>query len=141
MAYLTSAIDRGILSVNEARSREGLNPIPGGDVHFFPLNMTTLEAMAKSGEPVQLPQLVQVLAALSKGLITAPAAAVLIQAAFPQLSADQVNAVVAGTLPTIDATPAPAGALRPPPPAAAAAIQSAAGLEVLRAAQAAEARD
>jgi len=117
MAYLTSAIDRGILSVNEARSREGLNPVVGGDVHFFPLNMTTLEAMAKSGEPVQLPQLVQVLDALSKGLITAPAAAVLIQAAFPQLSAAQVNAVVAGTLPTIDAAPAPAGVLRLPPPA------------------------
>ena len=99
MAYLTAAIDRGILSVNEARGREGLNPIPGGDVHFFPLNMTTLEAMAKSGEPVQAPQVVQVLEAVSQGLVTASAAAVLIAAAFPQLSPEQVATVVGGVRP------------------------------------------
>jgi hypothetical protein len=28
----------GILSVNEARAKEGLPPIEGGDIHRFPLN-------------------------------------------------------------------------------------------------------
>lgn len=107
MAYLTAGIDRGIFSVNEARAREGLNPIPGGDVHFFPLNMTTLEAMAKSGEPVALGQLVQVLGAVAQGLVNDEAAKVLIGAAFPQLDAGRIDAVVAGV--RRPAGPPPAG--------------------------------
>lgn len=121
MGYYTAAIDRGILSINEARAREGLNPIEGGDIHFFPLNMTTVEAMARQSEaaPVQLPQLVQVLDALAKGLITAPAAGVLMQAAFPQLSDGQINAVIAGVVPgTVPAPPSPGvpGLPAPKPP-------------------------
>jgi hypothetical protein len=116
MSYLTAAIDRGILSVNEARSREGLNPIRGGDVHFFPLNMTTLEAMAKSGEPVQLPPMLAVLGALAQGLLVGDAAKGLLAAAYPQLDSPKIDAIVNGvpraapvaaTLPPL-ALPAPA---------------------------------
>ncbi len=34
--------DRGIMSINEIRALENLNPIPGGDAHFVPINFTTL---------------------------------------------------------------------------------------------------
>ena len=40
-AYST-AWDRGILSINEIRSKENLNPIDGGDQHFVPMNFTPL---------------------------------------------------------------------------------------------------
>lgn len=97
MAYLTAAIDRGILSVNEARAREGLNPIPGGDVHFFPLNMTTLEVM---NEPVAAPAptVQTVLDRLASGGITPDAAKVLLAAQCPMLSSDQVAAIVDGSI-------------------------------------------
>ena len=35
--------DRGIMSINEIRSKENMNPIDGGDVHFVPLNFVSLE--------------------------------------------------------------------------------------------------
>ena len=35
--------DRGVLSVNEIRSKENLNPVEGGDKHFIPMNYTTLD--------------------------------------------------------------------------------------------------
>jgi hypothetical protein len=118
MAYLTSAIDRGILSVNEARSREGLNPIAGGDVHFFPLNMTTLEAMAKSGDPVQLPPMLAVLGALAQGLLVGDAAKGLLAAAYPQLDATKIDAIVNGVPRALPPSPLPAPALALPAPAA-----------------------
>jgi len=34
--------DRGVLSINEIRSKENLNPIEGGDEHFIPMNFTKL---------------------------------------------------------------------------------------------------
>jgi HK97 family phage portal protein len=96
MAYLTAAVDRGILSVNEARAREGLNPVKGGDVHFFPLNMTTLEVM---NEPVAAPPAAvqPVLDRLAAGGITSDAAKVLLAAQNPMLSAAQVAAIVDGS--------------------------------------------
>jgi len=46
--------DRGVLSPNEWRRREGDNPIPNGDEHFVPMNMQTLEAaMAAADAPAQ----------------------------------------------------------------------------------------
>lgn len=96
IAYLTAAVDRGILSVNEARAREGLNPIAGGDVHFFPLNMTTLEVM---NEPqAAMPANIQpVLDRLAAGGITTDAAKVLLAAQNPMLSAEQVQVIVDGS--------------------------------------------
>lgn len=40
-AYSTG-IQTGILSINEARTRENLDAIPGGDVHLVPLNLAPL---------------------------------------------------------------------------------------------------
>lgn len=46
MAFYSAGLDRGIFSINDVRAQEGMNPIEGGDVHYFPLNMTTVEKMA-----------------------------------------------------------------------------------------------
>lgn len=35
--------DRGIMSINEIRALENLNPIEGGNAHFVPMNFTKLE--------------------------------------------------------------------------------------------------
>lgn len=52
MAFYSQGLDRGIFSINDVRAQEGLNPIDGGDVHYFPLNMTTIEKMAGEPQPV-----------------------------------------------------------------------------------------
>ena len=41
-AYKT-AIQNGYMSINEVRQKENLNSIEGGDQHFIPMNMTTIE--------------------------------------------------------------------------------------------------
>ena len=127
--YLTSMIDRGVMSVNEARAAESLNPVEGGDSHFFPLNMTTVERM--SAEPVeaapaveesapvaesapapeadveanfaaaalngaQITSLLEVLTNISTGLLTPDGATAVLAASFPQLTPEQVAAIVAG---------------------------------------------
>lgn len=40
----TKGINSGVLSINEARAHEGLNPIDGGDIHLRPLNMQPVDA-------------------------------------------------------------------------------------------------
>lgn len=51
--FYTKLRDLGALSPNEVRRMENMNPVPHGDVHLVPLNMTTLQnagavALAKS---------------------------------------------------------------------------------------------
>lgn len=41
------AIQNGIMSPNIAKGKEGLNPVENGDIHLVPLNMATLEQMAR----------------------------------------------------------------------------------------------
>lgn len=41
--------DRGVLSINEIRAKENLNPIKYGERHFVPLNFTPLENAGKNG--------------------------------------------------------------------------------------------
>jgi HK97 family phage portal protein len=131
-AYFTAMIDRGIMSINEVRSRENLNPIEGGDSHYFPLNMTTVEAMASdkqeevaAAEPpaeqqpdTQVAPILQVLSAVASGLLAPDAASTVISAAFPSLTPEQVATIVAGVptpapslpeaiQPTAEAEPAP----------------------------------
>lgn len=47
----------GALSINEIRALEEMDPIPGGDIHLVPLNMTSLENAGKPPEPKQLPDI------------------------------------------------------------------------------------
>ncbi len=49
-AAYSALFDRGVLSVNEIRSKENLNPVEGGDIHLVPLNFTTLD---KAGQQDQ----------------------------------------------------------------------------------------
>lgn len=41
-ANLKTGIETGMLSINEARRKQNMNDIPGGDVHLVPLNMAPL---------------------------------------------------------------------------------------------------
>lgn len=124
--YLTAMIDRGVMSVNEARAAESLNPVEGGDNHFFPLNMTTVERMSAETVAVvddtttpeaptpaleadvetnfaaaalngaQITSLLEVLTNIATGLLTPNGATAVLAASFPQLTPEQVSAIVAG---------------------------------------------
>jgi len=121
--YLSSMIDRGVMSVNEARSAESLNPIDGGDQHFFPLNMTTVEAMAaqisstQDLDGKQSAAIIAVLAEVSSGAITTDGAVAIVSASFPQLSATMIADIVAGAVKKHSDAPAPAAADGTPAPA------------------------
>jgi hypothetical protein len=52
-SYYVSALQNGWMTINEVRELENLNPIDGGDVHFVPMNMQTLEQMTEEPEPAQ----------------------------------------------------------------------------------------
>lgn len=108
MTTSTAGVDRGIYSVNEARAREGLNPISGGDIHYAPLNMTTLEA-ANRPPPVQPGNIAPVLDRVAAGALTPDAARVLLAAQNPTLSGEQVDVIVSGVCVNVP-TPAPAEA-------------------------------
>ena len=47
-AYKT-AIQNGYMSINEVRRKENLNAIEGGDKHFIPMNMTTIDKVGDAG--------------------------------------------------------------------------------------------
>jgi HK97 family phage portal protein len=50
-SYYNTLWNLGVLSVNEIRALENLNPVEGGDVRFVQLNMTTLDKAAADPEP------------------------------------------------------------------------------------------
>jgi len=49
-AYYREMFNIGAMSINEIREKEDMDPIPGGDIHLVPLNMTTLENVGKAKE-------------------------------------------------------------------------------------------
>jgi HK97 family phage portal protein len=51
-SYYNTMWNLGVLSVNEIRSLENLNPVESGDVRFVQLNMTTLDKAASAPEPM-----------------------------------------------------------------------------------------
>lgn len=56
-AFYGAMLDRGVMSINEVRELEDLDPIPGGDIHLVPLNMTTLQNAGKVQAPKPTPEL------------------------------------------------------------------------------------
>lgn len=46
----------GVLSTNEIREYEELNPVPDGDKRFVQMNMTTLEKAGEEPEPAPIPE-------------------------------------------------------------------------------------
>jgi HK97 family phage portal protein len=55
--FYTKMFQIGAMSINEIREKEDLNPVDGGDVHFVPLNMTTLENAGKEPVEPETPQI------------------------------------------------------------------------------------
>jgi hypothetical protein len=109
----------GVLSLNEIRASENLNPVDGGDIRVVPLNMQTLEqanaaaqlAMAPASEPAvekivvdepatpaDAPTVLGVLDQYRQGAITVEAAKALLQAAFPQTPEVMVDTILAGVV-------------------------------------------
>jgi len=43
--YFTQMLQAGVLSINEVRAEEELNPVPGGDVHLCQVNQISLDKM------------------------------------------------------------------------------------------------
>lgn len=52
-AFYTQMFNIGVMSINEIREKEDLNPIDDGDIHFVPMNMQTVEEAGKPKEEVQ----------------------------------------------------------------------------------------
>jgi HK97 family phage portal protein len=48
--YYASLLNAGIVTINEVRRWEELNPVPDGDTHFVPLNMVPLEIAVEGPE-------------------------------------------------------------------------------------------
>jgi len=49
--FYTAMLNNGVMSINEVREKEDMNPVEGGDIHLVPLNMTSLE---NAGKPQQV---------------------------------------------------------------------------------------
>lgn len=49
--YYTAMLTQGVMSINEVRALEDMDPVEGGDIHLVPLNMTTLDRAGEPPEP------------------------------------------------------------------------------------------
>lgn len=134
MAFYHTGIQDGILSQNECRDREGLNPVEGGDNRYIGLNMQPLVAAAGApgapGGATEAPgapsapadqggidkgkvdAVLAVCEQVKSGLLTRDAGVALLSLALPGAGPDAIRAIVGG----VQAMPAPEQA--PPPPAA-----------------------
>jgi HK97 family phage portal protein len=52
-AFYAVMLDKGVMSINEVREKEDMDPVSGGDIHLVPMNMTTLE---NAGKPPPAPK-------------------------------------------------------------------------------------
>lgn len=127
-SYYNTMATLGVLSINEIRNLESLNPVPGGDTRLVQLNMTPLQPAepaavaapepAADGEPVldtpqlaevslngaQITGIIEILVQVSTGLLDKDAAAALILSAFPSIPPASVDRILTGTS-TIAAVP------------------------------------
>ena len=59
-SYLSTLIRDGVMTINEARAVEGLNPVTGGDINLIQSNLLPLDKAEEFGEklvkPVEAPQ-------------------------------------------------------------------------------------
>jgi HK97 family phage portal protein len=134
-SYYNTMHQLGVLSLNEIRAAENLNPVDGGEIRVVPLNMQTLEqanaasrlAMAPEVEPVaeevvveepavpaDAPTVLGVLDQYRQGAVTIEAAKALLQVAFPQTPEVMIDTILAGVVvkepepvPEIEPEPAP----------------------------------
>jgi HK97 family phage portal protein len=112
-AYYSQMATLGVLSVNDIRSAENMNPVEGGDERFVQLNMTTLtkaaaepvdpspaavEPAAEPQVPADAPTVLGVLDQFRQGTITEDAAKALLLAAFPQTPQVMIETILAGVV-------------------------------------------
>ena len=119
--YFNQMFQLGALSPNDIRRIEDLDPIedPAADEYFVQLNMAPLSrasvvaeqpagdgagAAAPASEPLngaQIGSMLEVLANVSSGLLTPAGARAILLAAFPTLTAAQLDGIVAGVVPGV----------------------------------------
>jgi HK97 family phage portal protein len=129
-AYYNTLWNLGVLSVNEIRALENLNPVDGGDVRFVQLNMTTLDKASADPEPTPVveeivaveepaaepvptdaPTVLEVVEQYRTGSLTIDGAKALLMVSFPGTSPQMIDAILAGV---VLPQPAPAADTRPP---------------------------
>jgi HK97 family phage portal protein len=114
-SYYNTMWNLGVLSVNEIRSLENLNPVESGDVRFVQLNMTTLDKAAQVVEepavveeivtveepaatPADAPTVIEVLDQYRSGSLTLEGAKALLMVSFPQTPEAMIDAILAGVV-------------------------------------------
>jgi hypothetical protein len=114
-SYYNTLWNLGVLSVNEIRSLENLNPVESGDVRFVQLNMTTLDKAAQVVEepavveeivtveepaatPADAPTVIEVLDQYRSGSLTLEGAKALLMVSFPQTPEAMIDAILAGVV-------------------------------------------
>jgi HK97 family phage portal protein len=50
--YYTQALQSGVMSINEVRGKEGMNPVEGGDVHTVQINQIALDRLGDYSDKV-----------------------------------------------------------------------------------------
>jgi HK97 family phage portal protein len=133
-AYYSQMATLGVLSVNDIRSAENMNPVEGGDERFVQLNMTTLTKAAAQPEPVpatvveeivvdeaaatpaDAPTVIEVLDQYRSGSLTQEGAKALLMVSFPQTPETMIDAILAGVV-MKQPEPAPVALVPAVPPA------------------------
>jgi HK97 family phage portal protein len=133
-SYYNTLWNLGVLSVNEIRSLENLNPVDNGDVRFVQLNMTTLDKAAQVVEepatvveeivvdeepaatPADAPTVIEVLDQYRSGSLTLEGAKALLMVSFPQTPETMIDSILAGVVVPEPEPVAPEPVADPPTP-------------------------
>lgn len=141
-SYYSTLTNLGVVSINEIRSWENLNPVDGGDLRFVGLNMQSLE-QANAAAAVQPPAapgaedtakeeqpapptadvsgILAIVQQIGAGAVTPDAAAAIFASVFPQMPKSVADSIIAGAVVKKPAPPPGApgapGAPGSPPPA------------------------
>ena len=120
-AYYQSMFNMGVLSINEIRSFENMNPVLGGDVRYIPLNLAPLGPNGpEQPKPVQEAQptadvsgVLAIVQQVGASTVTADAAKAILASVYPQMPPAVAGVIVDGATPP----PAVAGPVADVPPA------------------------
>lgn len=98
-AWYREMINAGVMSVNECRDLEDMNPVDGGDVHFFPLAMAPLPTVAfpvpvvQESPPTTTPALPAPVPAPAPEPTPSPVLAALLESTLERLARVEANAI------------------------------------------------
>ena len=123
-AYYSTLSGLGVVSVNEIRAWENLNPVENGDMRFVGLNMQTLDQASQQAESAkETPEkqeqptadvggLLAIIGQISAGAVTPEGASAIMAAVFPQMPKEVADSVISGAVKK--EPPAPPQAEQPP---------------------------